>query len=64
MKIYLITKPQGKKGYFSFRRLLSEEGIVEYYLKKGMTLPKKSELPVKILFNQIYLEEVEIDERV
>lgn len=61
--IYLVTKPSGKQGYNSFRRLLKEENIEAMCKKTGEEIPKRNDLPRKIAYNQITIEIVEVDER-
>lgn len=62
--MYLITKQGKKKGYYSFSRLIKEENIKDICDKYHEKVPKKPDLPVSIIFNQITIEEVEIDERI
>ena len=63
LDMYLITKPGYKIGYYSFSRLLKEERIKEICEKSGDKVPDKSDLPVRIVFNQITIEKIEVDER-
>ena len=62
--MYLITKPEGKKAYYSFKRLMKEENIEAYCLKGHDKIPTKDNLPARIAFNQILIEEIELDERI
>lgn len=62
--MYLIHKPGGRKGYYSFSRLIKEESIKTYCFKTGEEVPTKDNLPVRIAHNQILIEEIEIDERI
>lgn len=64
MSVYLIHKPGYKKVYYSFRRLLKEEALEEKVKKTGEAVPDKDHLPVRILYNQVTIERVEVDERI
>lgn len=64
MKIYTIKKPGYTKGYFSFKRLLKEERIEEICNKVQDKTPDKDDLPIKLAFNQIDLNIIEVDERI
>jgi hypothetical protein len=56
-RIFVIEKPGYKIGYFSFNRLLKENRQV---IPESV---KKSDLPVKIAFNQVLIYELEVDDR-
>jgi len=57
MKIYVIEKPGYRLAYMSFNRLLRENRQV---IPESV---KKSDLPVKISFNQVLIYSIEVDEK-
>ena len=61
--IYLITKPSGKVAYYSFKRLLKDENIDAICKKTGEPIPDKNNLPVRLAYNQIKIEEIELNEK-